>query len=200
MPQQNSQSPRLILASGSPYRRQMLERLGVAFEVLVAGIDESPRADESGVQLATRLAREKALTVASGRPERLVIGCDQVAECDGRLLGKPGSVQAAIEQLLFCRGKAMVFHSAIAMVGDGRVEARLVPTRIQLRNLNESAIQAYVERDRPLDCAGAMRSESLGIGIAESISSDDPTALIGLPLIATLELLAEFGLELFRDF
>lgn len=200
MLQQPSQRPRLILASGSPYRRQMLERLGLEFEVLVAGIDETPRPDENGVDLATRLAREKALKVASDNPDRLVMGCDQVAECDGRLLGKPGAIEAAVEQLLFCRGKAMVFHSALAMIGDDRIEARIVPTHIRLRDLDESAIRAYVERDRPLDCAGAMRSESLGIGLVDSISSDDPTALIGLPLIATVALLGEFGLQLFRDF
>lgn len=200
MPPQTRPAPRLILASGSPYRRQMLERLGVGFEVVVAGIDETPRPNEAGEQLATRLAREKALSVAAAHSDTIVIGCDQVAECDGRLLGKPGSVDGAIQQLMFCRGKAMVFHSAIAMVGDGRVDTRVVPTRIRLRDLPETAIQDYVARDRPLDCAGAMRSESLGIGLVESISSDDPTALIGLPLIATIDMLSGFGLELFRDF
>jgi septum formation protein len=194
------QAPDLILASGSPYRRMMLERLGLDFRVLAADIDESAHPQETAEVLAARLARQKAHTIARRHPQALVIGCDQVAECDGRLLGKPGSIEAAVEQLMHCRGKLVTFHSAIALAGQGRTEARLVPTRIHLRQLDEKAIRNYVERDRPLDCAGAMRSESLGIGLAKSISSDDPTALIGMPLIATLDLLACFGLSLFHDF
>lgn len=200
MNQNTMPESRLILASGSPYRRQMLARLGLEFEVIVAGIDESARPEEDGEGLARRLAVEKAQAVAERYPERLVLGCDQVAECEDRLLGKPGTVEAAVDQLLFCRGKTVVFHSAIALSGPDGTDTRVVPTRIRLRALDEAAIRRYVERDRPLDCAGAMRSESLGIGLATRISSDDPTALIGLPLIATLDLLESVGLTLFRDF
>jgi septum formation protein len=186
---------KLILASGSVYRRQMLERLNWPFEVIPADIDETAREGEGGEALALRLARQKAEAVAAGLQHALVLGCDQVAECQGRLLGKPGSIERALEQLSFTAGKEIVFHSAMALIGMDQCRVVSVPTRVRMKTLSQGALMAYVERDKPLDCAGAMRSESLGIALTESIRSDDPTALIGLPLIRLTELLGEFGID-----
>ncbi|MFU8831527.1 MAG: Maf family protein [Wenzhouxiangella sp.] len=188
----------LILASGSVYRRDMLERLGLPFQVVTAGVDESARAGEAGSELAARLGMAKALAVVASHPEALVIGSDQVAECRGRLLGKPGTAARAREQLGFCSGHVVVFHSAIAVACGNRLLHQVVPTHVRLNDLDDDRIRSYVERDKPFDCAGAMRSESLGIALAESISSDDPTALIGLPLIATVALLKQFGVDVFN--
>jgi septum formation protein len=186
----------VILASGSPYRRELLQRLGIPFRVVVAGVDESDCGDESGASLASRLGVAKARAVADDFPEALVIGSDQVAECAGRLLGKPGSIERAREQLAFCSGREIIFHSSVAVIRGQRQAQGLVPTRVRLRRLSDDQIADYVERDQPLDCAGAMRSEALGIALAESIRSDDPTALIGLPLIATVTLLTGFGVKI----
>jgi len=190
--------PGLILASGSRYRRDMLERLGIPFSVISADIDESPNPDETGEALALRLAESKARKVADQQPGHWVIGADQVAECDGQLLGKPGTVSRAVEQLEATAGREIVFHSAIALIRDNRTETCCIPTRVRLRPLSRARIEEYVARDRPLDCAGAMKSEQLGIVLAESMTSDDPTALIGLPLIALTELLERFGLSPFQ--
>lgn len=186
----------LILASGSRYRAELLERLGLPFEVRPADIDESAQPEETAVELAERLALAKAAAVAAGSPERLVIGSDQVAVCRGRVLGKPGTRDKAIEQLEWCSDAEVVFHSALALVLDTRRVSRNVPTRVRLRSLKRDQIERYIDRDRPLDCAGAMKSEALGISLARSIESDDPTALIGLPLIALVDLLAEFDITL----
>ncbi|NEZ03997.1 septum formation protein Maf [Wenzhouxiangella sp. XN201] len=186
----------LILASGSPYRAELLERLELPFEVRPADIDESPQEDEAADRLAERLALAKASALAVTHPGRLVIGSDQVAVCRGRLLGKPGTRSKAIEQLAWCSGAEVVFHSALALVRDARRVTRNVPTRVQMRSLERERIERYIDRDQPLDCAGAMKSESLGICLARAIESDDPTALIGLPLIALVDLLTEFGIEL----
>jgi len=186
---------KLILASGSVYRRQMLERLNWPFDVVPADIDETPRDGEAGKALAQRLARQKAEAIAADHKHALVLGCDQVAECQGRLLGKPGSVERALEQLSFTAGKEIVFHSAMALIGTNQCRVVSVPTRVRMKTLSRAALVAYVERDKPLDCAGAMRSESLGVALTESIRSDDPTALIGLPLIRLTELLLESGID-----
>ncbi len=185
----------LILASGSLYRCQMLQRLGLPFEVVTAGVDETPLPGEAGSALAERLAVAKALAVAPAHPESLVIGSDQVAECAGRLLGKPGCVERAIEQLRFCSGRDVVFHSALAIVCGEKILHQVVPTHVRMKALANSQIESYIARDQPLDCAGSMKSESLGIALTDSISSDDPTALIGLPLIATVSLLKQFGVD-----
>ncbi len=188
----------LVLASGSIYRRDMLKRLGIPFSVISADIDESPLEHESGEALALRLARSKARKVADQQPGRLIIGADQVAECEGQLLGKPGSADRAIAQLEATAGREIVFHSAIALVRNDRTETCCIPTRVRLRPLSRARIEEYVSRDQPLDCAGAMKSEQLGIVLAESMTSDDPTALIGLPLIALVELLERFGVSPFQ--
>jgi len=184
----------LILASGSAYRREQLQRLRIQFDVVPANIDESPRTGETGAALARRLSQQKALTVASSHPTAIVIGSDQVAECRSRLLGKPGTDDRALEQLTFCAGHEIVFHTSVAVAQGQHVAEILVPTRVVLKDLSMERLRAYIAADQPLDCAGSMRSESLGIALAERISSDDPTALVGLPLIATVSLLERFGL------
>ncbi|TVQ41978.1 MAG: septum formation protein Maf [Wenzhouxiangella sp.] len=187
--------PRLILASGSVYRRQMLARLGIPFEVMAADIDETARPDEGGQALAQRLSLEKANKVAAMDRDAVVIGADQVAECRGRLLGKPGTIERAREQLAFVSGHTVVFHSAMAMVSGERCLQAVVPTTLRMRQLTEQRIAAYVERDKPLDCAGAMRSESLGVALVDAMASDDATALIGLPLIRCVQMLESFGID-----
>lgn len=184
----------LILASGSPYRRELLARLGLPFRVVSPEVDEgAEQAADSGT-LSERLALLKARAVAREYPASVVIGSDQVAECNGRRLGKPGTVERAIVQLESCSGHEVAFHTAVAVIANGRELVRRVTTRVQMKTLARETIQAYIERDRPLDCAGAMKSEALGIALTDNISSDDPTALIGLPLIAVTAMLEEAGL------
>lgn len=184
----------LILASASTYRQALLERLGLDFKVVPAAIDETPQANESASELALRLGRQKALKVAADHPNAIVIGSDQVAECRGRLLGKPGTAESALEQLSYCAGHEVVFHTSVAVAQSDQAEHMLVPTRVRVKPLSTARLRAYIAADQPLDCAGSMRSEALGIALAESISTDDPTALVGLPLIATVALLERFGL------
>ncbi|SRR6056297_111896 len=174
----------LVLASGSTYRASMLARLGLDFAIDPADIDERPVPGESPRELALRLALEKARVVAERHPEACVIGADQVAGLDdGRILGKPGSVDRAIEQIREMRGRRVTWHSGIALLGPGLERSDVVDTCIDIRRLGDEEIRRYVEIDRPLDCAGAMRSESLGIALVDRMASDDPTALIGMPLI-----------------
>ena len=184
----------LILASGSPYRRELLTRLRLAFTVVSPDVDERAEGAEDGADLAWRLALLKANAVAARHPDAIVIGSDQVAECAGSLLGKPGTVERAIEQLTFCSGREVVFHTAVAVVGNEREQVRLVPTRVRMRQLTPDTIEQYIRDDQPLDCAGAMKSEALGITLTEAITSDDPTALVGLPLIAVADMLRVAGL------
>lgn len=187
--------PPIILASGSRYRAELLERLGLPFQTDPADIDETPRSGERGDALADRLARAKAEAVAARRPEALIIGSDQVAECDGRLMGKPGTEEAAVEQLLYCAGRDVLFHTAVAVVFEGRIETAKSPTRVTMRKLDRARLERYVAAERPLDCAGAMKSEALGISLCERIANDDPTALIGLPLTCVVSLLDRFGIQ-----
>ncbi|QOC23995.1 septum formation protein Maf [Wenzhouxiangella sp. AB-CW3] len=200
MPERTANPPpeptrsKLILASGSPYRRQLLERLGLPFSVLAPDIDEAAETAASSAELAQRLALLKARAVSRIKPDAIVIGSDQVADCEGRQLGKPGTPERAAAQLRDCSGREVVFHTSVAVIQGVREAVRNIPTRVRVKNLSAEQIKSYVERDRPLDCAGAMKSESLGIALAESIDNQDPTALIGLPLIALVELLEEFGI------
>lgn len=193
--EQPSPHPALILASSSPYRAEMLERLGVAFSSVASGIDETAGPDESPEALARRLALDKALHVARERPEALVIGADQVAVLNGRVLGKPGSRERAIAQIRDMSGNAVEYLSGIALVGPGQQRLDVVSTHLQYRQLTQSEIERYVDRDQPLDCAGGMRSEGLGISLLESLSSDDPTALIGMPLIRVARWLRQNGYQ-----
>ncbi len=186
---------RIILASGSVYRREMLSRLGLEFEVVPANIDETARDGEAGQALAERLALEKARAVAKDYPDAIVIGADQVADCGGKLLGKPGDAERARAQLAQVSGQTVVFYSAMALIRGNQHLHCVVPTRLRMRKLGPDRIAAYVERDKPFDCAGAMRSESLGVALVEAIESDDPTALIGLPMIRCVQMLERFGVD-----
>jgi len=185
----------LVLASSSPYRRALLERLGLAFEVAVPHIDEEIIAGESLATAALRLAEAKARAVAMRYREALVIGCDQIANCAGAPLGKPGTRERAIAQLTQMSGQSVVFHTGVALVdsASGRCGRRLVDVRSTFRRITHDEIVAYVECELPFDCAGSVRSEALGIALFEKITSDDPTALIGLPLIALTDLLRAEG-------
>jgi septum formation protein len=172
----------------------MLARLGLDFSINPADIDERPMPDESPRALALRLALEKARVVAARHPQACVIGADQVAGLDdGRILGKPGSVERAVEQIREMRGRRVTWHSGIALIGPDLERSDVVDTQIDIRRLGDDEIQRYVEVDRPLDCAGAMRSESLGIALVDRMASDDPTALIGMPLIRIADWLRSAG-------
>ena len=189
--------PRLILASTSRYRRELLQRLRLPFEVLAPGVDETPQAGETPAALAMRLALSKANAVAAGADDAIVIGSDQVAELDGRAIGKPGSHERAFEQLKRMSGRRVVFHTAVAVVRRDRgfERALLAPVAVVFRHLSSDEIERYLRLDAPYDCAGSAKSEALGVALLDSIDSDDPTALIGLPLIRTCALLREAGLD-----
>ena len=188
--------PPILLASGSPYRAALLERFGLSFEARVSAFDETPLADETPEALVRRLSLGKAEAVARQRPDALVIGADQVAVLGDRILGKPGSRDRAIAQLSEMSGQSVRFLSGMALVGPGVRRVDLVPTELVFRTLSRAEIERYVDRDRPLDCAGAIRSESLGVALLERMSGDDPNALIGLPLILLAEWLRDAGYEL----
>jgi septum formation protein len=188
-------TPALILASSSPYRRELLERLRIPFSVDVPDIDETPRPGEAPNDLALRLAIEKAQTVAARHPGCIVIGADQAASLHGMPIGKPGSVQAAREQLQKLSGQNVVFHSAMAVVQDDYLQSIDVPTTCLFRTLSELAIDRYIQIDQPLDTAGSAKAECLGIALMQSMQSDDPTSIIGLPLIALTQMLARCGLD-----
>jgi septum formation protein len=187
----------IVLASTSPWRRELLGRLGLSFVVESPGVDETPAPGEDGRATARRLAREKALAVAARHPQALVIGSDQVCLAGERVLGKPGSVDAARAQLASLSGQQAVFVTALCVVdGAGRREfAGCVDTTVDFLDLDPARIARYVERERPLDCAGSFKVEGLGISLFESVRSDDPTALVGLPLILLCRFLRASGIE-----
>ncbi len=184
---------RLVLASTSPYRRALLERLGIAFEVARPEVDESPHPGEPPAMLAARLARTKAAAVAARRPDAWTIGSDQVAELDGAPLGKSGNRDAAVAQLAAMSGRAVRFHTALCLLRDGAVLEAGDVTEVRFRALAREEIERYVDAEQPYDCAGSFKAEGLGIALFDAIESRDPTALIGLPLIATARLLREAG-------
>jgi septum formation protein len=190
-------SAQLILASTSRYRQSLLQRLQVPFETVAPAVDESPRAPESPGALAARLARAKAQAVALRHPQAVVIGSDQVASLDEQILGKPGDEQRAVAQLMAASGRRVDFFTAVAVASEGgrEVHAASEHTRVTFRRLSQPQVREYVRREQPLDCAGAFRCEGLGIALFEQIESTDPTALIGLPLIALCSLLARAGIE-----
>ncbi|MDE2082620.1 MAG: septum formation inhibitor Maf [Burkholderiales bacterium] len=191
----------LILGSTSRYRRELLERLRLPFEVLAPLVDETPQPGEAPAALALRLALAKARAVAAQRPDAVVIGADQVADLDGEPVGKPGTHERAVQQLRRLSGRAVVFQTALAVVraAGGFERALLVPVRVQFRALGEAEIERYLRLEQPYDCAGSAKCETLGIALLESIDSDDPTALIGLPLIRTAQLLREAGIDPLAD-
>ncbi|WP_033365292.1 Maf-like protein [Bordetella sp. FB-8] len=190
-----SNTPTLILASSSRYRREMLARLRLPFCAVSPDIDETPRPSETPADLALRLSVEKAQAVAAGRPGAVVIGSDQVATVDGRPIGKPGNFERALEQLTRLSGREVQFHSALAVTDGVRVERTDIVTYCRFRILTQAAIEAYLHAEQPYDTAGSAKAESLGIALMESMRSDDPTAIIGLPLIALTGMLVSFGLD-----
>jgi 7-methyl-GTP pyrophosphatase len=192
--------PALILASTSRYRRELLARLRVPFECVAPGVDESALAQETPARLASRLARAKAQAVASRRPHAVVIGADQVADLDGETIGKPGSHERAVAQLRRMSGHTVVFQTAVAVVQASRgfVAEVLVPVAVRFRSLDEATIEAYLRAEQPYDCAGSAKCETLGIALLSAIESDDPTTLVGLPLIRTCELLRQAGIDPLR--
>jgi septum formation protein len=187
----------LVLASTSPYRRELLGRLRLPFDTARPEVDETPLPAESPTALVGRLALAKAGVICRREPGAWVIGSDQAAELDGRPLGKPGGREAAIAQLSSMSGRAVAFRTAVAVVhGDGRVFSALDTTTVRFRELSAGEIARYVDAEQPFDCAGSFKSEGLGITLFAAIESTDPAALIGLPLIATAGLLRKAGFTL----
>ena len=188
----------LILGSTSVYRRQLLERLGLPFTVQSPGVDETPQQGEAPAALARRLALAKARAVAAQFPDCVVIGCDQVADLHGTPLGKPGDHARATEQLRRMRGQTVIFQTAVAVVcySSGFCSETLAPVKVQYRDLTDQEIDFYLRVERPYDCAGSCKSEGLGIALLESIANDDPTSLVGLPLIRLSGMLRAAGLPL----
>lgn len=190
-------SPPIVLASTSPYRRELLQRLRLGFAVQAPQIDESPLPEESPRDTALRLALAKARAVAATRPDAIVIGSDQVADVGGQAISKPGTHEAALEQLKRMQGRSIVFHTALAVVEPGgRHQVGEVPTEVHFRALPEPQLEAYLRTEKPYDCAGAAKVEALGIALVDAVRSDDPTALIGLPLIRLTTMLAACGVSL----
>ena len=189
--------PPIVLASTSRYRRELLTRLGVEFEVAAPGVDEAALPGEAPRATALRLALAKARAVAAARQDGLVIGSDQVAECDGEAVGKPGTHERACAQLARLSGRTVVFHTGVALVdaATGRARVECVDVASTYRTLSAAEIEHYLRREAPYDCAGSVRSEGLGIALFERIESDDPSALVGLPLIAVARMLREEGVD-----
>lgn len=188
---------RLILASTSPYRRELLARLSVPFETVAPAVDETPLPGESPDDTAMRLSLLKAQAVASRYPDALVIGSDQVALLDGEQLGKPGNHADAVAQLRRMRGKTLEFHTALTVLhaASGRAQTTNVPVRLVMRDYSDAQIEAYLRKDQPYNCCGSARSESLGIALIARFDTEDPNALVGLPLIKLTEMLANEGLD-----
>ena len=188
----------LILGSTSRYRRELLQRLRVPFDVVSPEVDETPLPNETPQALATRLALAKAKAVAALHPNAVVIGSDQVADLNGEPLGKPGTHERAVLQLQRMRGQTVVFQTAVSVVcqASGFEQTELAQIKVRFRDLSDAEIEAYLRAEEPYDCAGSAKSEGLGIALLESIDNDDPTALIGLPLIRTARLLRQAGVKL----
>ncbi len=188
----------LVLGSTSRYRRELLQRLNLAFDVAAPDVDETPQHDEAPRALALRLALAKARAVAQQHPDAVVIGSDQVADLAGAPLGKPGNHERAVQQLRQMRGETVVFQTAVAVVcaATGFEQADLAAVQVQFRALSDDEIERYLRAEQPYDCAGSAKSEGLGIALLDAIHSDDPTALIGLPLIRTCRMLRAAGLVL----
>lgn len=187
-----------MLGSTSRYRRELLERLRIPFQVVAPLVDETPMPGEEPKALALRLALAKARAVAASFPQAVVIGSDQVADLGGQALGKPGNHERAVQQLRQMRGQTVIFQTALAVIclSTGFQEVELAEVRVVFRDLSDEEIEAYLQAEKPYDCAGSAKSEGLGIVLLESIDNDDPTALVGLPLIRTARLLRQAGIKL----
>jgi len=192
-----AQHRQLVLGSSSPYRRELLTRLRLQFQTAVPEVDETARPNEPPLALARRLALAKARAIAAQFPDAVVIGSDQVADLDGEPLGKPGSHERAVAQLRLMRGHTVVFHTAVAVVcaATGFEQLEVAPVRVTFRDLADDEIEAYLRAERPYDCAGSARSEGLGVALLDAIESDDPTALVGLPLIRTCRMIRAAGVK-----
>jgi septum formation protein len=190
----------LVLASTSRYRKELLERLGLPFESADPGVDEHALPAEAPAATASRLAALKARAVAAGHPGAVIIGADQVASCDGVVLDKPGTHAVAARQLSTLSGKTARFDTAVAVLDgrSGEMHLRVVPCVVRFRRLGDVQIENYLRREQPYDCAGSAKSEGLGIALIAGIETEDPTALIGLPLIALTDLLAQAGVPVLR--
>jgi septum formation protein len=188
----------VVLGSTSRYRRELLSRLRLAFEVRAPDVDETPLPGESPLELARRLALAKARAVAAECPEAVVIGSDQVADLQGAPLGKPGTHANAVAQLRRMSGQEVVFQTAVAVVcaATGFEQLEVAPVRVRFRALADTEIEAYLHAEQPYDCAGSAKSEGLGIALLEAIDNDDPTALVGLPLIRTCRMLRAAGVRI----
>lgn len=193
-----SATPPLVLASTSPYRRELLQRLGIPFAIANPGTDETALPGESPVDTAQRLARAKAQAVRADHPNALIIGSDQVAYADRRVFGKPGNRERAIEQLRALRGRSVVFHTALCLfnAASGRAQLEGVPVEVRFRALTDDEIARYLDREPAFNCAGSARYEGLGISLLDYVRGDDPNALIGLPLIALCRMLRNEGVAL----
>jgi len=189
---------KLILASSSPFRRELLERLKIPFEVIAPEVDESPRSGETPQKLVERLALEKARKIAVQRPDALVIGSDQVAVYDGRIVGKPHTHDKAVQQLRSASGKAVTLYTGLALVNADtqRVQCEVIPYRVVFRALSDAQIESYLRKEQPYSCAGSVRSEGLGIALLEKFEGDDPNTLIGLPLIRLVRMLENEGIKI----
>ena len=193
----NSATRPLILASTSSYRKELLQRLRLPFSVHASHVDETPLPNEAPQDLACRLALAKAQSVAALHPQAVVIGSDQVADLDGQALGKPGNHARAVAQLQTMRGKTVIFQTAVAVVcvASGFAQTELAQVKVKFRDLTDAQIEAYLLAETPYDCAGSAKSEGLGIALLERIDNDDPTALIGLPLIRTCQMISAAGVQ-----
>lgn len=188
----------LILASTSRYRKALMEKLALPFECAAPEVDESPLPDESAEALVARLALAKASAIADQFDQGLIIGSDQVCVCDGQILGKPGTVEKAVAQLMTAQGHSITFYTGLCVLdaASGRTEQLVEPFTVHFRTLDEAALRRYVEAELPLDCAGSFKCEGMGIVLFKGLEGRDPNALIGLPLIGLIELLARHGLVL----
>ena len=187
---------RLILASSSPFRRELLARLGIPFEALAPRVDESPHPGEDAVALVARLALAKAKAIARQHPDALIIGSDQAAVYNGTITGKPGDHDEAVKQLRAASGRKVMLYTGLVLLdaASGRVQSEVVPFGIQFRALTAAQIENYLRKEQPYNCAGSVKSEGLGIALLERFEGDDPNALIGLPLIRLVRMLEREGI------
>lgn len=188
--------PTLILASTSKYRKELLQRLQIPFETLSPKVDETPRVGETPEDIALRLAQAKALAISGQHPNAWVIGSDQVLDLHGAALGKPGNHERALAQLQLLRGEKVVFHTALCLAKGSETRLANVKTEVTFRSLKDAELETYLHLEKPYDCAGSAKSEGLGICLLENVSSSDPTALIGLPLIQLCEFLRQAGFQI----
>ena len=195
----NEKNLKLVLASSSPFRRQLLAQLQVPFKVVIPDIDETPRAQEEPQGLVERLAIEKAQVVGVNLTDSLIIGSDQVASYEGKIVGKPGDRATAIEQLLGASGQTVRLYTGVALLNSnsGVIRSRVIPYEVVFRDITLAMIEDYLEREEPYGCCGSLQADGLGVALLARISGDDPSALIGLPLITVIDLLAQENYSIF---